>query len=177
MTHPCLDLARAGRHPWRMIKRLILLFVFVAVAPVAAQGLSPEALAKQSQAIAIRVQQQLMACWDVPPGEEDQRLALDIAFFGDGRLDGAVLLAPETAKLASKRAALTDMVMLLSLSMSIRLMVVLPAPDGEERTTRRPRRRRASVGLVGSAIGALALPRPLPSTRPIRLMLQRNKTA
>ena len=111
MTHPCLDLARAGRHPWRMIKRLILLFVFVAVAPVAAQGLSPEALAKQSQAIAIRVQQQLMACWDVPPGEEDQRLALDIAFFGDGRLDGAVLLAPETAKLASKRAALTDSVL------------------------------------------------------------------
>lgn len=80
-------------------------------APVSAQGLSPEAIAKQNQAIAIRVQQQLMSCWIVPPGEEDQRMALDIVFFGDGRLDGEAMLAPESAKAASKRGVLTDSIL------------------------------------------------------------------
>ena len=76
-----------------------------------AQGLSPEAIAKQNQAIAIRVQQQLMACWMVPPGEEDQRMALDIAFFGDGTLDGEVTLVPESAKAAGKRGVLKDSIL------------------------------------------------------------------
>lgn len=59
----------------------------------------------------MRVQQQLMACWMVPPGEEDQRLALDIVFFGDGRLDGEAMLAPESTKAASKRGVLTDSIL------------------------------------------------------------------
>ena len=94
-----------------MIRFLPILAALLFSAPVFAQGLSPEMLAKQNQAIAIRVQQQLMACWIVPPGEEDQRMALDIAFFGDGRLDGEAKLAPESAKAASKRGALTDSIL------------------------------------------------------------------
>lgn len=95
----------------RMI-RLAALFVALLLAPpVSAQGLSAEAIAKQNQAIAIRVQQQLMSCWIVPPGEEDQRLALDIAFFGDGRLDGEAMLSPESVKAASKRGALTESIL------------------------------------------------------------------
>lgn len=94
-----------------MIRFLPILAALLFSAPVFAQGLSLEILAKQNQAIAIRVQQQLMACWIVPPGEEDQRMALDIAFFGDGRLDGEVVLTPETAKAASKRGALRDSVL------------------------------------------------------------------
>jgi hypothetical protein len=94
-----------------MIRLVALLVALLAAGPALAQGLSAEAIAKQNQAIAIRVQQQLMACWIVPPGEEDQRLALDIAFFGDGTLDGAVSLAPESAKAASKRGALTDSIL------------------------------------------------------------------
>ncbi len=76
------------------------------VTPVFAQGLSPEAMAKQNQAIAVRVQQQLMACWNVPPGETAQRLALDIVFFGDGRLNGDAAFSPDDAKLASKHPLL-----------------------------------------------------------------------
>lgn len=94
-----------------MIRFAALFVTLLFVQPVLAQGLSAEAIAKQNQAIAIRVQQQLMSCWIVPPGEEDQRMAVDIAFFGDGRLDGEALLAPETAKAASKRGMLTDSIL------------------------------------------------------------------
>lgn len=94
-----------------MIRLLPILAALLFSAPALAQGLSPEAIAKQNQAIAIRVQQQLMSCWIVPPGAEDQRMALDIAFFGDGRLDGEALLAPESAKAASKRGVLTDSIL------------------------------------------------------------------
>lgn len=94
-----------------MIRFAVLFASLLLTSPVLAQSLSAEAIAKQNQAIAIRVQQQLMACWIVPPGEEGQRLALDIVFFGDGRLDGDAVLAPETAKKASKRDALTDSIL------------------------------------------------------------------
>ena len=99
-----------GTHE-RMIRFAALFVALLLAQPVLAQGLSAEAIAKQNQAIAIRVQQQLMSCWIVPPGEEDQRLALDIAFFGDGTLDGEAMLAPESAKAASKRGALTDSIL------------------------------------------------------------------
>lgn len=94
-----------------MIRLFALLLALSVAAPALAQGLSPEAIAKQNRAIAMRVQQQLMACWIVPPGEEDQRLALDIVFFGDGTLDGEAMLAPESAKAASKRGMLTDSIL------------------------------------------------------------------
>ncbi len=94
-----------------MIRFAALLAVLLLAQPVLAQGLSAEAIAKQNRAIAMRVQQQLMTCWVVPPGEEDQRLALDIVFFGDGRLDGEAMLAPETAKQASKHGVLTESVL------------------------------------------------------------------
>jgi hypothetical protein len=52
-----------------------------------------------------------MSCWIVPPGEEDQRMALDIVFFGDGTLDGEAMLAPESAKAASKRGVLKESIL------------------------------------------------------------------
>ena len=79
--------------------------------PALAQPLTPEAFAKQSQAIAVRVQQQLMACWSVPPGQEQQRLALDIAFFGDGRLNGEAAFAQQDQKAASKRPVLAQSIL------------------------------------------------------------------
>lgn len=94
-----------------MIRLFALLLAVSIAAPALAQGLSAEAMAKQNRAIAMRVQQQLMACWMVPPGEEDQRLALDIVFFGDGRLDGEAMLSPESAKAASKRGLLRDSIL------------------------------------------------------------------
>lgn len=81
------------------------------VTPTLAQGLSPEAMAKQNQAIAVRVQQQLMACWNVPPGETAQRLALDIVFFGDGRLNSAAAFSADDAKLASKHPMLASSIL------------------------------------------------------------------
>lgn len=94
-----------------MIRFAAAFAVLLFAQPALAQGLSAEAIAKQNQAIAIRVQQQLMSCWIVPPGEEDQRLALDIAFFGDGRLDGDAMLSPESVKAATKRGALTESIL------------------------------------------------------------------
>jgi len=89
-----------------MIRFLPLLLLPLLSAPAMAAGLSPEALAKQNHAIAVSVQQQLLSCWSLPPGETGQRLSLDIAFFGDGRLDGLPILPPGDAKRASKGDAL-----------------------------------------------------------------------
>src|SRR6185369_8626359 len=55
--------------------------------------------------------------------------------------------------------ALTDIVMLSSASRSIRLMVDLPAPEGDDSTIRRPRRRRVEVSM-----SALASGEPWPSS-------------
>jgi hypothetical protein len=110
MPQLCLVLARADRQERAMIRFFVILAMLLA-APAFAQPLSPEAYAKQTQAIAIRVQQQLMDCWIVPPGEEDQRLAVDIGFFGNGDLDGNPVMAPGMEKRASKRHLLAESVM------------------------------------------------------------------
>jgi hypothetical protein len=91
------------------------LLVFAALpllaAPVSAQPLSADAYLKQSQAIAIRVQRQLIACWQVPPGAEGQHIALDVGFFGNGQLDGLPSIAAESIKPASKDQALAESVL------------------------------------------------------------------
>src|SRR5688572_29447828 len=56
------------------------------------------------------------------------------------------------------------MVMWGSASSSIRLMVDLPAPDGEERTISSPRRLRWGARRVGSAMRAVALAVGIPSS-------------
>jgi hypothetical protein len=94
-----------------MIRLPVIAMTFVLALPASAQSLSADALAKQSQAIAIRVQSQLMECWSVPEGETDQRLALDIVFFGDGTLDGEAEFPLAARKLASKRPALAESVL------------------------------------------------------------------
>src|SRR5689334_1173901 len=58
-------------------------------------------------------------------------------------------------------------------SSSIREIVVFPAPDGEERTIRSPRRRRPGGSLPGS-MAALASGEPWPSSDG---MVRRTKTA
>lgn len=85
--------------------------VSLCAVPVLAQPLSSEAMAKQSQAIAIRVQRQLMACWALPPGHEGMRVSLDIAFLGSGALDATPELSAESRKSASKHPALAQSVL------------------------------------------------------------------
>lgn len=90
------------------MNQVLLAFAALSVLamPALAQPLSSEAIAKQSQAIAIRVQRQLMTCWNVPPDAEGLRLSIDIVFFGNGALDGVPAIAGESRKLASKNVAL-----------------------------------------------------------------------
>jgi len=94
-----------------MIRFFVLLAALSLSAPVLAQPATPEEYAKQTQAIAIRVQQQLMGCWTVPEGEENERLAVDIGFFGAGALDGVPVIARGMEKFASKRPVLAASVM------------------------------------------------------------------
>ncbi|SFV37978.1 hypothetical protein SAMN05216456_3199 [Devosia crocina] len=94
-----------------MIRASTLLLTLFLSAPVLAQPVTQDEYVKQTQAIAIRVQQQLMACWMVPQGEEGFRLGLDIVFFGNGEIDGEAVLSAETTKIASKRASLRESVL------------------------------------------------------------------
>lgn len=94
------------------MNRFLLIFILslpVSV-PVGAQTLSPDAYLKQSQAIAIRVQRQLLQCWQVPPGAEGMHIALDVGFFGNGELDGLPAIAEESRKNASKYPTLAESV-------------------------------------------------------------------
>jgi len=89
-----------------MLRILSVLSALLLVAPALAQGLSAEAMAKQNQAIALSIKEQITRCWALPPGHEGLRLALDVAFFGNGALDGAPALSADSRKLASKHPAL-----------------------------------------------------------------------
>ena len=64
--------------------------------------LSPEALAAQNLAIATSVQDQLLACWRLPPGYEDRAISVRLAFFGDGMLDGDPYIEPDSIRTAGK---------------------------------------------------------------------------
>ncbi|MCW5722549.1 MAG: hypothetical protein KIS86_15535 [Devosia sp.] len=85
--------------------------LFLLIAPALAQPLSSDAILKQTQAIAISVQRQLMACWNLPEDAEGVVLSLDIVFYGDGRLDRTAALSPGQGKIASKFPALADSIM------------------------------------------------------------------
>lgn len=92
-----------------MFRAPVLLFALLAI-PAQAQD-QPSDPGAADLAIAASVQQQLMACWSVPPGEENQRMAIDIAFFGDGRLEGQVALGDDDVKRASKHGAFAQSVL------------------------------------------------------------------
>jgi hypothetical protein len=84
----------------------LMLFAALA-APVPAQEprstpLSPEALAAQNLAIATAVQDQLLACWRLPAGYEGRSIAVGLAFFGDGTLDGDPYLEPDSVRTAGR---------------------------------------------------------------------------
>lgn len=95
------------------MNRILFAFAlaFPLSAPVFAQQLSSDAYLKQSQAIAIRVQEQLLDCWQVPEGAEGLRIALDVGFFGNGQLDGAAAIPDDSRKHASKFPALAQSVL------------------------------------------------------------------
>ena len=95
-----------------MLRILSVLPALLLVAPALAQPLSDAAIAKQNRAIALSVKEQITRCWALPPGHEGLRLALDVAFFGNGALDGTPALSPESRKLASKHPALGTSVVL-----------------------------------------------------------------
>src|SRR5690606_11726507 len=85
--------------------------VFSLSAPAFAQQLTPDAYLKQSQAIAIRVQQQLIDCWHVPEGAEGLRIGLDVGVLGNGQLDGTAVIPAESLKEASKYPVLAESVL------------------------------------------------------------------
>jgi hypothetical protein len=93
----------------RFLSRLAVLLALVA--PAAAQDaapppLSPEALAAQNLVIATSVQDQLLACWSLPPGYADKRISVGLAFFGDGTLDGDPYLELGSVRTAGQYPAL-----------------------------------------------------------------------
>jgi hypothetical protein len=80
-------------------------FAFLAtlvLGPAFAQDLTPEEIAAQNVAIAVSVQEQILACWSLPPGYEDRRISVRLAFFGDGTLDGDPAIEPESLRTAGK---------------------------------------------------------------------------
>jgi hypothetical protein len=66
----------------RFLFPFLLLFPLVPVA----HALKPQV--EESLAIALDVQNQLLACWSLPPGYENRSVSVRLAFFGDGTLDG-----------------------------------------------------------------------------------------
>lgn len=90
----------------RFLTRLALLAVLFAP-PVAAQDaapppLTPDALAAQNLAIATSVQDQLLACWRLPPGYEERSISVGLAFLGDGTLDGDPYVELDSVRTAGK---------------------------------------------------------------------------
>lgn len=83
-----------------------LVFLLGLVVPVFGQDappiLTPEERAAQNLAIATAVQEQLLACWSLPPGYEDRTISVRLAFLGDGTLDGDPSVAPESWRVAGK---------------------------------------------------------------------------
>ena len=82
-----------------------------------------------------------------------------------GVVDEMIVDVVALARAASGRVvALIDMVIFGSASSSMRLIVDLPAPDGEERTISRPRRRRSGRSVSGRSMAAIALAAPSASS-------------
>lgn len=90
---------------FHLLARFLTLAVFAA-SPVLAQDKAPlptpEERAAQNQAIAASVQQQLLACWRLPPGYENRTISVRLAFLGDGTLDGDPYILPESLRTAGK---------------------------------------------------------------------------
>ncbi|MBJ3785790.1 hypothetical protein [Devosia sediminis] len=82
---------------------LFVLPLFFPVASAAAgQAPTPADLAQQNLAIAVSVQEQLLACWSLPPGYEDKRISVGLAFFGDGTLDGEPYVELDSVRTAGQ---------------------------------------------------------------------------
>ena len=64
--------------------------------------LTQDEVAAQNLAIATSVQDQLLACWSLPPGYADKRISVRLAFFGDGTLDGDPYLEPDSIRTAGQ---------------------------------------------------------------------------
>jgi hypothetical protein len=101
----------AASHQQGLVMTRILASLALAVAlaaPVSAiaqstpQSLSPQALAAQNLAIASSVQQQLLACWRLPPGYQGRSISVRLAFLGDGTLDGDPHVVPDSLRVAGK---------------------------------------------------------------------------
>lgn len=85
-----------------MTRALACLALMLLPLPATAQELPRDAIAAQNLAIATSVQDQLMACWALPPGYEGRRISVRLAFWGDGSLDGDPSIHPESLRLAGK---------------------------------------------------------------------------
>lgn len=102
-------LPAATEQPGSAMNRTLatLALLLVLAPPLAAeeaprQPLDPEALAAQNLAIATSVQDQLLACWRLPPGYQDRTISVRLAFLGDGTLDGDPYLEPDSIRTAGQ---------------------------------------------------------------------------
>lgn len=68
--------------------RFVLPFLLLLAVPAEAKPLYAEDKVEQTLAIAVSVQTQILECWTLPSGYEDKTVAVRLAFFGDGTLDG-----------------------------------------------------------------------------------------
>lgn len=79
-----------------------LLVLACLVVPTAANAKPNAMRAEQNLAIATSVQEQLLECWSLPPGYEGLTIAVRLAFFGDGSLDGDPVLSTESGDAAGR---------------------------------------------------------------------------
>jgi hypothetical protein len=81
-------------------------FLIALAAPCMAQDAAPpptpEQRAAQNLAIAVSVQEQLLACWMLPAGYADKLISVRLAFRGDGSLDGEPGVEAESLRTAGQ---------------------------------------------------------------------------
>ena len=70
--------------------------------PAHAEKLTREEVVAQNVAIALDVQNQLLACWSLPSGYAGRTVSVRLAFFGDGQLDGEPALEIDSILTAQK---------------------------------------------------------------------------
>ena len=86
-----------------MLRFLLPLVLLATTAlPAHAERLTREMVVEQNIAIAVEVQNQILACWSLPKGYEGRTVSVRLAFFGDGQLDGDPALDPASILTAQK---------------------------------------------------------------------------
>ncbi|QQR38895.1 hypothetical protein [Devosia rhizoryzae] len=84
-----------------MLRFILPLLTFIAV-PAQAAPTTADLQIEQTLAVALEVQNQILACWSLPSGYENKLVSVRLAFFGDGTLDGDPSLEPQSLIIARR---------------------------------------------------------------------------